>query len=303
MTSKRNSRIYLDETMRIEEGQQMPSSSRSSSKEDTMQATKEFGEGHRNGVSIREATAIARSQTSVTAAKEYSVSGTTRSGDSVATSVSSTTTASFTGQPTEHPHAPLSGRPLNFGVVVPGVYRSSYPKPPDFEYIKSLKLRTIVSLVQKDERDFELESFVSNNGIRQIIINMKGTKKEAIPISTMKAILSIILDRKNHPLLMHCNHGKHRTGCVVAVVRKVSGWDTQSVVDEYKSYAAPKIRDCDVAYVTSFQVGDLRNLGEERMAYSPVQIRTFFRALLFSCFVMVLWLMSGLHMNSVIQQT
>lgn len=44
----------------------------------------------------------------------------------------------------EHPPAPLDGRPHNFGVVVPGVYRSSYPKASDFEYIANLKLKTVV---------------------------------------------------------------------------------------------------------------------------------------------------------------
>lgn len=43
-----------------------------------------------------------------------------------------------------YPAAPLEGRPLNFGVVIPGLYRSSYPKPQDYEYLKSLELKTVV---------------------------------------------------------------------------------------------------------------------------------------------------------------
>ncbi|KAM0633560.1 hypothetical protein ACHAPW_003567 [Verticillium nonalfalfae] len=41
-------------------------------------------------------------------------------------------------------HVPEKGRPVNFGIVVPGVYRSSYPKPEDFGFVKNLGLRTIV---------------------------------------------------------------------------------------------------------------------------------------------------------------
>lgn len=44
----------------------------------------------------------------------------------------------------DYPAAPLEGRPLNFGVVIPGVYRSSYPKPHDYDYLKSLELKTVV---------------------------------------------------------------------------------------------------------------------------------------------------------------
>ena len=43
-------------------------------------------------------------------------------------------------------HAAPSGlhRPHNFGLVLPGVYRSSYPKAEDYEFIQGLKLKTIV---------------------------------------------------------------------------------------------------------------------------------------------------------------
>lgn len=40
--------------------------------------------------------------------------------------------------------APMEGRPINFGVVVPGVYRSSYPKADDYAFLKDLKLKTVV---------------------------------------------------------------------------------------------------------------------------------------------------------------
>lgn len=54
-------------------------------------------------------------------------------------------------------------------------------------------------------------TFISKNGIKHHVFDMKGTKKEKIPIKTMKSILRLVLDRQNHPLLMHCNHGRVRT--------------------------------------------------------------------------------------------
>jgi tyrosine-protein phosphatase SIW14 len=35
-------------------------------------------------------------------------------------------------------------QPHNFGLVIPGVYRSSYPQAPDFAYLQGLKLKTIM---------------------------------------------------------------------------------------------------------------------------------------------------------------
>lgn len=39
---------------------------------------------------------------------------------------------------------PVEGRPANFGVVVPGVYRSSFPQSKDYGFIETLGLKTIV---------------------------------------------------------------------------------------------------------------------------------------------------------------
>jgi len=254
-----------------------------------MQA-KETEDGLTNAVSICDAINIARPQSVSAISVKSSVS--TASSESSVSSVST-----YQSRNTEHPPAPLNGRPHNFGVVVPGVYRSSFPKSHDFDYIKGLKLKTIVSLVKKEEFDHDLEMFVAQEGIRQVVFNMKGTKKEAIPLKTMKSILSIVLNKENYPLLIHCNHGKHRTGCVVGVVRKVAGWDVDNVVAEYKSYAEPKSRECDIEYLSSFQTSTLCAPNALGPKYTRSQMTTFFRTLTFSTFVLLLWLLSGTKLS------
>lgn len=173
------------------------------------------------------------------------------------------------------------GQPSNFGIVVPGVYRSSYPREEDYEFIQKLNLKTIVTLVDKDIPQTFIP-FMQANSIQHHKIALQGTKKETVPVSTMAAILQVVHDERNHPMLIHCNQGrvspisdwyplnlfenhqlifpKHRTGCVVALVRKLQNWDLSRILEEYKTYAAPKIRDCDVDYVTKFQVADIQHL-------------------------------------------
>ncbi len=58
---------------------------------------------------------------------------------------------------------------------------------------------------------------------------MAGTKKEDIPIEMMRSIYAVVSDRENYPLLIHCNHGRHRTGCVVGVLRKSSQWNMKRI--------------------------------------------------------------------------
>ena len=45
-------------------------------------------------------------------------------------------------------------------------------------------------------------------GIRHCIIEMQGTKKVEISEAVMNSIMEVVLDKENHPLLIHCNHGK-----------------------------------------------------------------------------------------------
>ncbi|KAK4120905.1 hypothetical protein N657DRAFT_147455 [Parathielavia appendiculata] len=187
--------------------------------------------------------------------------------------------------PGEHP-------PGNFGIVVPGVYRSSFPQSEDYAFIEGLKLKTIVTLVQKDFPD-GYDAFLHRNGINHIVFDTKGTKKEGIPASTMKSILRIVLDRQNHPLLIHCNHGKHRTGCVIGIVRKLSGWNLGNIIGEYRTFAEPKVRECDIDYITDFELGDVSNLFWEPSL--PFRAPGFVRATLFAIVMLAIWLVWGVR--------
>lgn len=52
--------------------------------------------------------------------------------------------------------------------------------------------------------------FMKSNNIRHRHIVMEGTKKQTIPVQTMSAILEVIHNKENHPLLIHCNQGRVR---------------------------------------------------------------------------------------------
>ncbi|KAI9170885.1 Tyrosine-protein phosphatase SIW14 [Paramyrothecium foliicola] len=328
MALKRSSHVFVEDGARAEDMQQRAVASayrsrrgsRSSTKDDKLLNALDLEDVQRNGISIiRETSTIVRSQTGIAMSQELSIAATavSRGGETTlehswaASNEASADWADKTGtRSTSLPNHPTAerlndlpnvlstGRPLNFGVVVPGVYRSSYPKPDNYGFVKDLKLKTMVTLVKKEEDDHDFDSFLTENGIRHVVFNIKGTKKEAIPPKMINSILGVILNRQNYPLMLHCNHGKHRTGCVVAVMRKVSGWNLQRVLDEYELYAAPKLRECDVEYISSFQTASLQTLGGMELSRfsSPLQARTFLRTLAFSTFVMMLWLVSGSQM-------
>ena len=67
--------------------------------------------------------------------------------------------------------------------------------------------RNLSTLVDKDYPE-GYQTFMQSNGINHVVIKMEGTKKVEIPQSVMNSILEVVMDRQNHPLLLHCNQGR-----------------------------------------------------------------------------------------------
>ncbi|KAI8852665.1 tyrosine phosphatase family-domain-containing protein [Chytridium lagenaria] len=55
-------------------------------------------------------------------------------------------------------------------------------------------------------------------------------------------------------LLIHCNKGKHRTGCLVGCLRKIQHWSFTSIFDEYRRFSHPKSRSMDQQFIELFEV-------------------------------------------------
>jgi tyrosine-protein phosphatase SIW14 len=89
---------------------------------------------------------------------------------------------------------------------------------------------------------------------------------------------------------------QHRTGCVVAVVRKVSGWDLSTILDEYRSYAKPKVRECDEKYIAAFELSSLSNLWIKETD-SHFRIRAFLRTFLFTVVFLLVWVTTGARLT------
>ncbi|KAI0901236.1 tyrosine-protein phosphatase SIW14 [Annulohypoxylon nitens] len=189
---------------------------------------------------------------------------------------------------------PLTGThtpPVNFAMVVPGLYRSGYPQAPDYSFMRTLNLKTIVTLVGKELPD-GYQDFIKDNNIKHEIFDMAGTKKADIPAKTMQSIIAVVGNRKNYPLLIHCNQGKHRTGCVVGILRKASEWDTKSIIREYTKFAEPKVRETDVKYITNFSMSDIKSVTPKSNSLPFIQ-NTLYGMVMLASFTISVWVYSG----------
>lgn len=108
--------------------------------------------------------------------------------------------------------------------------------------------------------------------IRHQQIHVPANKDGMINITSrlVTEVLRIVLNRDNYPLLVHCNRGKHRTGCVMACVRKVQLHTTESAVCEYRHYASPKSRIEDEDFIRGYDPSNVSHIAHR---YSWIDLR------------------------------
>lgn len=154
--------------------------------------------------------------------------------------------------------------PENYAQVCKGIFRSAFPKKKNFPFLKKLKLKSILTLVLEDYPEVN-KRFLEDESINLFKCGVPGNKEPFvdIPEDKIAAALSILLDKRNHPLLIHCNKGKHRTGCLVGCLRKFQHWSLTSIFDEYRLFSHPKSRQMDQQFIELF---DIRQVAVDSLA-------------------------------------
>ncbi|KAI3456498.1 hypothetical protein Pfo_013161 [Paulownia fortunei] len=164
-------------------------------------------------------------------------------------------TAAVNGE--EHLYVP----PLNFSMVDYGIFRSGFPDTPNFPFLKTLGLRSIIYLCPEPYPEANIQ-FLNANGIRLFQFGVEGSKEPFvnIPDDVICSALEVLLDERNRPLLIHCKRGKHRTGCLVGCLRKWQNWCLASIFDEYQRFAADKARVSDQRFMELFDISSIKQL-------------------------------------------
>lgn len=141
--------------------------------------------------------------------------------------------------------------PPNFGAVIDHkVFRSAFPQDRNLDFLEALGVKTLLCFVDTDPSD-GYSDFVRSNGVSRVRIDISPNKEGKVKttVDSICEALLVVLDATNYPLYIHCNQGRHRTGCVIACMRKVQGWPIEAIVAEYEAYANPKTRDGDLEFI------------------------------------------------------
>ncbi|SPR00129.1 diphosphoinositol-polyphosphate diphosphatase [Plasmodiophora brassicae] len=143
--------------------------------------------------------------------------------------------------------------PQRFAIVEKGIYRSGYPNQQSEQFLEKLGLRSIVYLCKEPVRDWNRD-FIRRNGIQLFHLGSDGNKEPflTVPLELIQESLSRLLDTRNHPILIHCNKGTHRTGCLVGCLRRVQRWSLTSILGEYQRFAGGRPRLIDQQSIELF---------------------------------------------------
>lgn len=94
---------------------------------------------------------------------------------------------------------------------------------------------------------------MDKNGIQRNHLSLAANKDGGkMDVKTVCDAILFAKEPNNQPVQIHCNQGKHRTGTVVACLRKYQGRPMDEILKEYKAYAYPKERAGDHEFIKAF---------------------------------------------------
>ena len=126
------------------------------------------------------------------------------------------------------------------------LYRSGQPSPAGLErVIHDYGIRTVVSFRELpppgpdgsvDDWEGEL---CRRKGINHVRIPLRGQEGQQGLVPTheeVRRFLGLMADSRNHPVLVHCYRGAHRTGTMCAVYRmECHGWSNAEAIEELRT--------------------------------------------------------------------
>ncbi|MGH9855464.1 MAG: fused DSP-PTPase phosphatase/NAD kinase-like protein [Blastocatellia bacterium] len=121
----------------------------------------------------------------------------------------------------------------NFGKVTEFLYRGAQPKGVEYNQLATIGVKTIVDL-RDDPKDYAKIS-AEQAGLKYV--NLPMSDKEYPPPDAASKFLTLVNNKENWPVYVHCAGGRHRTGAMTAVFRMtIQGWDINRAYEEMKDY-------------------------------------------------------------------
>ena len=111
------------------------------------------------------------------------------------------------------------------------LYRGAQPRRGGLMLLRQLGVKTVINLrgSNEDTRSEELYARALGLNYFSVPIGRIGRPSDA----EVQRALAIINAAENHPVFVHCNHGRDRTGLIIAIYRLANeGWTAEEAQRE-----------------------------------------------------------------------
>jgi protein tyrosine/serine phosphatase len=143
---------------------------------------------------------------------------------------------------------------FNLFRITPSLYRSALPEAGDLPQLERLKVKTVISFIKDDDTDW-----IGSAPIDTVSIPLHADRVDDEDVLQVLRVMQAAEARG--PVLIHCKHGRDRTGLMAAMYRTVvQGWSKEQALAEMQSGGfgdADQMEDA-VAYVERADVPALR---------------------------------------------
>ncbi|MCP8463278.1 tyrosine-protein phosphatase [Pseudomonas sp. ZM23] len=143
---------------------------------------------------------------------------------------------------------------FNLYQMSPTLYRSALPNSQNLPLLEQLKVKTVVSFIKDDDKTWV--------GDQPINVVSFPTHADRVDDADVLKVLRILQQAElQGPVLMHCKHGRDRTGLFAAMYRTVvEGWSKEDALKEMTQGGFGTEDDMTdaIAYVQKADVNKLR---------------------------------------------
>ncbi|GAA5833766.1 hypothetical protein JCM9279_001620 [Rhodotorula babjevae] len=145
--------------------------------------------------------------------------------------------------------------PPQYGLVEEGLVRSGQPSELNFPFLERLGLKSCVWLAPEEPNE-PFQRFLQEQHVALHHLGADDYAATYDPLSeeTVLQALELILDPHKQPCLIACGQGRHRTGTVCGLLRKLQRWNLTAILEEYRRYAGPKVRQHNEQFIELFDV-------------------------------------------------
>lgn len=144
-----------------------------------------------------------------------------------------------------------------FAQVNDHLYRGAQPTPKGWQSLAKLGVRAVIDLRAPGARSVREEKAVEALGMKYYSVPFRPLS--APTNRQVRTVLALIGDSNNWPVFIHCEHGRDRTGTVIACYRiQYDRWPNERALQEAQENGLSEIERGMREYIIRFKPGELK---------------------------------------------